>query len=816
MPEEIREGEREARRRLGIPENAEKVLIFAESSHWDPDWLYTSREYYFLRIRWILDKMIRELLKDPRRVYTIESIFFFKMYWDKNPGKRELLRQMVNRGQIRFSGTGFTQPDATLPGTEAIIRDYLMGQQWLWENGMEAEPRVAYLADDFGFSPELPSILRSLGVEYAAASRIDGLMFPGADYSRPGEYPLPGSTAELLLKELRTTDVVWRAADGSEVVFHVNPKTYGQGDLIAFLGAWRWMGVTIGLPWRTERHVGKRIHSYVESLERYSRTPYIFCPIGFDFNSPISDLPLLLDRYNFLRYPKTGIFVLLASLEDYLDLVSYHREKLPALALDPNPYFMGFYSSRPWLKEGCGRLVEDLLAMEKLFFRAGIDLRQVPELGEKWRRAWERAVVTNHHDFITGTSPKRVFEGEQKPWVEEARRLAGEVLSGAVGFVPLPEEEGAESSVPGWSLEAGVLKVETPYYAVELSEEAGGCITSWIDRRSGREMLAGPANDLVVYHDSGGLWRMGCEYRGGKFELLTKASDHPAAISACEEDGTLAAVVTSGNEECRVTRKMWFLKDSPLIWMRTVGMAGDYRTITCRFVTRLEGECWSMDVPGGVVDRSLSKIYDPTFWSAQSFAHYRGKGDEGGVAIFSSRPFAISGRESGEVEWVVVRNAPKERAFGWLPLFAHPAKGPDPSAQVLDYAVGVIGPGDWRENKLHFVVNKLARTPWRDYRDEAVMREAEKAVVVDHEDVRVLAVKPASRGEGTIVRLFSYSGGEVTVRLRVSGGEIESATLCDARERDLADMAELSLEDGAVVVPLKGNITSVRLRVKCR
>ncbi len=34
--------ERSLRRRLGIPDDARRVMVFAESSHWDPDWLYTS------------------------------------------------------------------------------------------------------------------------------------------------------------------------------------------------------------------------------------------------------------------------------------------------------------------------------------------------------------------------------------------------------------------------------------------------------------------------------------------------------------------------------------------------------------------------------------------------------------------------------------------------------------------------------------------------------------------------------------------------------------------------------------------------------
>jgi hypothetical protein len=35
--EDFREREGAIRRRLGIPRDAERVLVFAESSHWDPD-----------------------------------------------------------------------------------------------------------------------------------------------------------------------------------------------------------------------------------------------------------------------------------------------------------------------------------------------------------------------------------------------------------------------------------------------------------------------------------------------------------------------------------------------------------------------------------------------------------------------------------------------------------------------------------------------------------------------------------------------------------------------------------------------------------
>jgi hypothetical protein len=42
--------EKKLRKQFGIPKNVQRVLIFGETSHWDPNWLYTSKEYYERRI----------------------------------------------------------------------------------------------------------------------------------------------------------------------------------------------------------------------------------------------------------------------------------------------------------------------------------------------------------------------------------------------------------------------------------------------------------------------------------------------------------------------------------------------------------------------------------------------------------------------------------------------------------------------------------------------------------------------------------------------------------------------------------------------
>lgn len=799
------EDEERLRRRLGVPDDARTVLIFGETSHWDPNWLLTSEEYYQRRVSKILDEVLDELEREPRRVFSIESLFFLQLYWERRPERRELIRRLVTERRLRFTGTGVTTPDTLLPSTEAILRDYLHGQEWLRERGMDAEPRVAYLPDDFGHSPALPSILVALGFDRACVTRIDGMRFVGSDYRSARCFPLPGSSAHLLARELRTQDFVWRARDGSEVLCHWNAFTYFQGDMLAHVGLVRWMGITFGVPWRTGRHIAGRIDRLVKQLAPLSRTPYLFCPIGCDFNGPIPRLIELLDRYNRTHYPRTGVWVVNAGMDDHLALVDRYRARLPVLELDPNPYWMGFYASRPDAKRRINRTARKLVLAEKLSFPSASAPSSV------LTRAWDLAVISNHHDFVTGTSPDRVYREEQLPWLREAEALADRVLAnvrserGASGSSP----KGEPAAPPEWRFASGRLDVATPHHRLVLEERAGGCIVgAWV---RGRQLLRAPANDLVAHHDSGGLWRMGHEYRGGTFRELARVSERPAKITAVEIGGVLEVTIEAELDRRPVQRRLWLRADSPVIRMQVEGLPRRHRTVTCRFPLRSSADRITMNVPGGVVERPMSKLYAPTFWPARSFAHVRDPVGGYGLAAFLGGPACVALTEPGTMEWVALRHAPLELAFGFLPLPAHPASGTEDEAHTLEYAVWLTAFGDFRDNALPSAVRTALRAALFDGAPD-LDALANAMVKVDVPDVLVTALKPASRGEGVIARLRSYvQGGEIEhVRLFSEVRAIRAAYLCDARERD---RAELPVSNGVVSVPIERAITSVRLLV---
>ena len=806
-------GEAALRAKLGIPPEAKRVLVLGETSHWDPNWLHTTEEYYQLCIPRIFERVLLALEQEPRRVFSIESLFFLQRHWQSYPAQHERLRSLINQHQLRLTGTGITTPDTVLPDTEAILRDYADGQHWLKDNGMTVEPRLAYLPDDFGHSPALPTMLVALGFDMAAITRIDGMYFIGCDYRGSSAFPLPGSSAELLAKKLKTADFVWCGPDGSQVLCHWNPFTYFQGDLLAHVGVVRWMDRIYGFPWRTEAHVARRIQRYVRDLAPLARTPYLYCPIGGDFNGPIADLWGLLDRYNRTRYPSSGVWTLNAGLDDYLALVDCHRAALPVLALDPNPYWMGFYASRPEAKRRANRIVRQLVVAEKLTVlparsASGVSPEHAAvesEIARDLRRAWDLVVLSNHHDFITGTSPDRIWQEEQQPWLEQAEDMANHALA-RIRTIRPPAHDFPPSPPPLFSLDSGRLVVETDAYRIELSEQQGGAITSFRLSGSGEELLAGPANDLVSYRDSGGLWRMGHEFRGGFFVEHARASQQPARIKVHVRNDVLEVRIDSEFDERRFVRRLWMRKSAPVLRMRLEGSAQRGRTITCRFPTRLASPGLTMDVPGGIVERPAHKLYEPTFWPARSFVHLRDGKSDIGLAAFLGGPAAVASDGAGALEWIALRHAPRETAFHLLPLLAHPASGTDPREGQLDYAVWFTPQGDARSNRLPHHVRRALRAALFGPNEPDLDDLANSVMLVDRDDVQVIALKPAFQGNAVVVRLASFAPAAVEVRLSCPSRPIRKATLCDARERELCD---LEVRSDSVMVPMPYALASV-------
>lgn len=783
--------ERARREALGVPADARRVLLFSESSHWDTNWLSTSEEYFRDRVEPIFDAVIDALQREPTRIYGIESVFFLKRYWEHRPDRQAALRSLFERRQLRLLATSFTTPDTLLPHPETVLRDFQMGHQWLAAQGLPDAPGTAYFPDNFGHSPHLPSLMKAVGVQGVALTRIDGMYFVGADWKLPREFPTPRSTAELLERVHRSHDFVWRDDDGAEVLCHWNAHTYFLGDMLAHKGVIRWAGKTFGVPWRTRRHIAARIDGYVARLEPFSRSPYLLCPIGMDFNDPIDGLTGLLERYNRERYPETGTWTVVAGLDDYFALVGFHREKLPVLDADPNPYWMGFLATRPEVKQRPTRIAKKLLLAEKLSAGRAPD----PALERSLHAAWSTLVLSNHHDYIPGTSPDRIWHEEQKPWLDLAEAAADASLALTHRPPANPNRRGAAGPI-GVDTRGQSIELETPHCKLTISRADGGCLTSFVT--SDGELLDGPGFELVAFHDDGGLWRLGHEFRGGRFELLERASQRPARVQVQQQATHVTVRIASELAGERFVRQLELDADSPLLRLTTSGVARTRSTITCRFQVALSPASLAMDTVGGEIERPRERQYSPTFWPVSS----RLTLDDGRRlhALFEA-PTAVSLSPAGALEWIVARNAPRERAFGWLPVLAHPIGGTNPDVQV--HHAALFGRGEL------LAARRSLDLHWLPELHRSGFEHAERLVQCDSEAVKVSALRRSGHEGEMTLRLYREQPLGGPVRVWMPEREVTSAWVCDALDRPLQ---ELVVEPGGrVVVPLTSRLTSILL-----
>ncbi len=788
------------RHKLGIPADASRVLILAESSHWDPNWLFTSEEYFDRFVRKNLDMAVDELSRDERRVYSIECMFFLRMYWDRQPELNDLMRTLLNQGRLRLTGSGVTTADTILPSVEAILRDWLIGQEWLRTHQINQEPRLMYLTDSFGCSPGLPSLLRAAGFDYTALTRVDGMYFMGSDWEPAGAFPRPGSSAERLLKQEQSLDFVWRDMNGAEVLCHWNAFTYGQGDMLTHRGLGRIYLFPWSLPDTSEHHVAQRIKQFVRQLLPLARTPYLFCPIGFDFVPPLRDLVKLLDRYNQRRYPSTGIWAVNAGLDDYMALVDCHRDRLPVLELDPNPYWSGFYTSRPALKKQCHTLVDHLLLAERWATASGKDAA-ADHIGEELHDAWWDAVTANHHDFITGTSPDEVVYNEQIPWLVGADKKASMVISRASYSAPTVQPA-ASPRLPEYKRDDHLVHIHTRHYVLEMDTRCGGCITNLIYAGMSWPALRACSNDLISYQDSGGLWRMGHEFRGGMFKPTARAGDQPIQVDIGELNGGLQMHWESQLDGEMIQRAMWFHNDDPFIRLRVQGRAATQHTVTVRLRTGQTASRLLMDTSGGLVSRPQHKIYTPTFWPLYHLACVQHEAAPWSLVIAQAYPGAIACLDDGDIELVALRNATRERAFGFVPLLANPAAGYEKEIYSFDYAISVIPSGEQPGNNLLALAYGDWSRPW-----QAGLPQPHSILTTAPDTVQILAIKPACRQAGLVVRLYTPIPSEQPVQL-IAGRDIQAACLCDARERDLA---ALPVDRNTVSVHMSGVLATIRL-----
>jgi alpha-mannosidase len=305
-----------------------------------------------------------------------------------------------------------------------FIRNYLTGRRWLRSAGLAAHVApVAWLPDDFGHDPQLPLVLAAMGLQWAGLSRVPGSPQPYRNS--------PTNGTESVAAQLTNGGLVfpWIADDGSAVLTHYMPATYGA-------------------PWDGRSGSGG-LQAFVEGNTRGWPTvdgaALMFAPAGGDFvfsrwdvDSPGSWLTVVSGYNNNTGRKATDPVADIGTFPQFMAMSAGSPGEPQAPLLAQN-YWTGVFASRPRLKILHNRAAQRVMAAEAatalLRLASTYATATLDDLDAAIDQAWQALVPSSHHDYITGTSPDRVYASEQLPQLELADRLAGQCLTGAVGLI---------------------------------------------------------------------------------------------------------------------------------------------------------------------------------------------------------------------------------------------------------------------------------------------------------------------------------------------------------------------------------------------
>lgn len=183
--------------------NKRGVLHIAGHSHIDAAWLWPRSE--------TVEKVLRtfstvvSLMRQYDFTYIQSSALYYKWVEERNPVLFEEIKKLVSSGKWIVAGGMWVECDVNLITGESLARQFLYGQRYFKEK-FNRLARIGFLPDSFGFSANMPQLLKKSGLEVFITQKLmwnDTTEFPYHTFK-------------------------WRGLDGTEIPVQIIVSSYGE------------------------------------------------------------------------------------------------------------------------------------------------------------------------------------------------------------------------------------------------------------------------------------------------------------------------------------------------------------------------------------------------------------------------------------------------------------------------------------------------------------------------------------------------------------------------------------------------------------
>ncbi len=148
---------------LSAPASASSHRVIATGhAHIDSAWLWPIRETVRKCAR-TFSNVLSLMDEHDDFIFSASSAQHYKWIKDHYPSVFEGIKKRVANGQWKPVGGMWVECDGNMPGSEAMVRQFVYGQKFFQDN-FAMHAREAWLPDSFGYSGSLPQIVTQSGI----------------------------------------------------------------------------------------------------------------------------------------------------------------------------------------------------------------------------------------------------------------------------------------------------------------------------------------------------------------------------------------------------------------------------------------------------------------------------------------------------------------------------------------------------------------------------------------------------------------------------------------------------------------------------
>ncbi len=189
------------------PDPAAPDVYGVGHAHIDVGWLWPLRETV-RKCERTFSSQLALIDKYPDYVFGASQAQLYEWMEQRHPDLFKKIQRQVAAGRWEIQGGMWVEADCNLPDGESLIRQLLVGKNY-FRDKFGVVVRNLWLPDVFGYSGNLPQILKRSGIDYFLTQKLS--------WNRYNKFP--------------HNTFWWRGIDGSTVLAHFPPEDAYDSDL---------------------------------------------------------------------------------------------------------------------------------------------------------------------------------------------------------------------------------------------------------------------------------------------------------------------------------------------------------------------------------------------------------------------------------------------------------------------------------------------------------------------------------------------------------------------------------------------------------